>query len=79
LDVEGESIVQALDMEHIAASSGAACDQGDLEPSPVLEAMGFSPDWGVGSLRLTLGRSNDGEDVSRVLEVLPRIINRLRG
>jgi cysteine desulfurase len=79
LDVEGESIVQALDMEHIAASSGAACDQGDLEPSPVLEAMGFSPEWGVGSLRLTLGRSNDGEDVSRVLEVLPRIINRLRG
>lgn len=79
LDVEGESIVQALDMERIAASSGAACDQGELESSPVLEAMGFSPEWGVGSLRLTLGRSNDSEDVSRVLEVLPRIIDRLRG
>jgi cysteine desulfurase len=79
LNVEGESIVQALDMERIAASSGAACDQGELEASPVLEAIGFSPDWGVGSLRLTLGRSNDAEDVSRVLDVLPGIIERLRG
>ena len=76
---QGESIVQALDMAGIAASSGAACDQGELEPSSVLEAMGFSPHWGVGSLRLTLGRSSDGEDVSRVLEVLPGIIERLRG
>ena len=79
LNVEGESIVQALDMAGIAASSGAACDQGELEPSSVLEAMGFSPQWGVGSLRLTLGRSSDGEAVSRVLEVLPGIIERLRG
>jgi cysteine desulfurase len=79
LNVEGESIVQALDMAGIAASSGAACDQGELEPSSILEAMGFSPQWGVGSLRLTLGRSSDGEAVSRVLEVLPGIIERLRG
>jgi len=79
LGVEGESIVQALDMERIAASSGAACDQGELEPSPVLEAMGFSPEWGVGSLRLTLGRSNTAEDVTQVLEVLPGVIGRLRG
>lgn len=79
LGVEGESIVQALDMERIAASSGAACDQGELEPSSVLGAMGFSPEWGVGSLRLTLGRSNTAEDVTRVLEVLPGVIEQLRG
>lgn len=79
LDVEGESIVQALDMEGIAASSGAACAEGEIEPSPVLEAMGFGPEWGAGSLRITLGRSNDGEDVTRVLDVLPGIIEQLRG
>jgi cysteine desulfurase len=78
LGVEGESVVQALDMEGIAASSGAACAEGEVEPSFVLEAMGFRPEWGNGSLRLTLGRSNDEADVARVLEVLPGVIEQLR-
>ncbi|MEA3374787.1 MAG: cysteine desulfurase family protein [Chloroflexota bacterium] len=77
--VEGESIVQALDMEGIAASSGAACVEGEVEPSFVLKAMSFAPEWGIGSLRLTLGRSNEESDVTRVLEVLPGIVGRLRG
>jgi len=76
--VEGESIVQALDLEGIAASSGAACAEGEIEPSFVLDAMGFEPEWGVGSLRLTLGRSNEQRDVDRVLEVLPGVVERLR-
>jgi cysteine desulfurase len=78
LGVEGESIVQALDMEGIAASSGAACAEGEPEPSSVLKALGLPPAWGIGSLRLTLGRSNDQDDVDRVLDVLPAIIGRLR-
>jgi len=76
--VEGESIVQALDLDGIAASSGAACAEGEIEPSFVLDAMGFEPEWGVGSLRLTLGRSNEQRDVDRVLEVLPGVVERLR-
>ncbi len=76
--VEGESVVVALDLEGIAASSGAACAEGEPEPTAVLMAMGFAPDWGTGSLRLTLGRSNDEADVDRVLKVLPPIIERLR-
>jgi len=76
--VEGESIVQALDMEGIAASSGAACAEGEPEPSPVLKALGLEPSWGIGSLRLTLGRSSDQTDVDRLLHVLPGIISRLR-
>ena len=47
-------------------------------PSFVLEAMGLSPDWSIGGLRLTLGRVNDEADVTRVLEVLPGIVKRLR-
>lgn len=76
--LEGESIVQALDMEGIAASSGAACAEGEVEPSFVLEAMGYEPDWSTGALRLTLGKCNNHDDVARVLEALPGIARRLR-
>lgn len=78
LGVEGESVVLNLDLEGVAASSGAACAEGEPEPSFVLSAMGLPPDWSVGSLRLTLGRGNDEADVERVLDVLPGIISRLR-
>jgi cysteine desulfurase len=76
--VEGESLVLGLDLEGIAASSGAACAEGEPEPSFVLTAMGLPPDWSIGSLRLTLGHANDEHDVARVLEVLPGIVERLR-
>lgn len=76
--VEGDSIVVHLDLEGIAASSGAACSEGEARPSFVLTAMGLPENWGVGGLRLTLGSSNDEADVLRVLDVLPGIIERLR-
>ena len=76
--VEGESIVVHLDLKGVAASSGAACAEGEAEPSLVLTAMGLRPEWSMGSLRLTLGRSNDEGDVSRVLDVLPGIVEQLR-
>jgi cysteine desulfurase len=76
--IEGQSTVLDLDLNGIAASSGAACAEGEPEPSFVLEAMGLSPEWSVGGLRLTLGHSNDEADVERVLEVLPGVIERLR-
>jgi cysteine desulfurase len=77
-DVEGESIVVNLDLEGIAVSSGAACSDGEPVPSFVLEAMGLSPNWSIGGLRITLGRSNDEADVARVLEVLPGVVERSR-
>jgi cysteine desulfurase len=76
--VEGESLVVDLDLAGIAASSGAACSEGEPEPSFVLKAMGLASGWSLGSLRLTLGRSNNEADVSRILEVLPSIVERLR-
>jgi cysteine desulfurase len=76
--VEGESVVLGLDVEGIAASSGAACAEGEPEPSFVLAAMGLPPDWSIGSLRLTLGHANDEADVARVLEALPAVVERLR-
>lgn len=76
--VEGQAVVLELDLQGVAASSGAACAEGESEPSFVLVAMGLPPDWSVGSLRLTLGHSNDEADVERVLAVLPDIVERLR-
>ena len=76
--VEGESVVVHLDLEGIAASSGAACAEGEAEPSFVLTAMGLPAAWSMGSLRLTLGRANEEADVERVLDVLPGIVEGLR-
>ena len=76
--VEGESILLALDLAGIAASSGSACTTGSVEPSHVLVAMGLPPELARGSLRFTLGRDNTDEDVDRLLEVLPGAVERLR-
>lgn len=76
--IEGESIVQALDLAGIAASSGAACAEGEPEPSYVLNAIGLPPEWGIGSLRLTLGRSNTNSQIDKLLTLLPKIIQDLR-
>ncbi|MDD4566487.1 Cysteine desulfurase [Methanoculleus chikugoensis] len=76
--VEGESILLMLDALGIAASTGSACTSASLEPSHVLTSCGLPPEHAHGSLRLTLGYANTGEDIDYVLEVLPGIIERLR-
>lgn len=76
--VEGESLLLNLDMEGIEASSGSACTSGSLEASHVLLAMGLPRETALGSVRFTLGKENDDEDVDAVLETLPRIVERLR-
>jgi cysteine desulfurase len=76
--IEGESMLLWLDDEGICASTGSACTSGSLEPSHVLLATGLPVEVSHGSLRLTLGDSNTEADVDRVLEELPKIVNRLR-
>ena len=76
--VEGESILLALDLAGIAASSGSACTTGSVEPSHVLVAMGMPTELARGSLRFSFGRGNTDADVDRLLEVLPPIVQRLR-
>src|SRR5215469_3242517 len=76
--VEGESILLNLDMLGIAASTGSACTSGSVDPSHVLLAMHVPVELAHGSLRLTLGKDNTGEDVDTVLAVLPGIIEKLR-
>ncbi len=76
--VEGESMVLNLDLEGICVSTGSACTSSSLEPSHVLLATGLSPEQAHGSLRLTLGKWTTKEEISQVLEVLPRIVAKLR-
>jgi cysteine desulfurase len=76
--VEGEAMVVSLDLEGIAASTGSACTSSALEASHVLLAIGLAGELTHGSLRFTLGRETTEEEVGRVLELLPRIVTRLR-
>jgi len=78
-DVEGGDLVAALDLEGIEASTGSACTTGSVDPSHVLLAMGIDEARAHGSLRLTLGRETTTDDVDRMLDVAPRVIERLRG
>ena len=76
--IEGESILLMLDMNGIAASSGSACTSGSLDPSHVLLALGLSHEVAHGSVRLTLSDETTEEDIDYVLDVLPKVAERLR-
>lgn len=76
--IEGESLVIALDIKGVAASTGSACSSESLEPSHVLLAIGLKPHQAHGSLRLSLGRWTKKEEIDYVLEVLPEAVENLR-
>jgi cysteine desulfurase len=76
--VEGESMCLNLDLEGICASTGSACSSASAEPSHVLLAIGLPPQLAHGSLRFTLGKWTTEEDIERVLEILPRVVEKLR-
>jgi cysteine desulfurase len=76
--VEGESLVLHLDFEAISASTGSACSSSSLEPSHVLLACGRLAEEAHGSIRFSLGKFNDDEDIDRVIETLPGIVKKLR-
>jgi len=76
--LEGESLLLSMDLEGIAVSSGSACSSGSLDPSHVLLAIGLDRETAQSTIRFSLGRSNDSEDIERTIEVVPPIVNRLR-
>lgn len=76
--VEGESLLLLLDMNGIAGSSGSACTSGSLDPSHVLLAIGIPHERAHGSIRFTLGVQNTEEEIDKVLEVMPAIVQRMR-
>ena len=76
--VEAEALLIALDLEGIAVSTGSACSSGTLAPSHVLRAMGFSPHRAQNSIRFSLGLGNTGDDVTRTINVMPAVVDKLR-
>ncbi len=76
--IEGEAILLLLDKYGICASSGSACTSGSLEPSHVLRAMGVPFTAAHGSIRFSLSRYNNEEEVDFTIEQMPAIVEQLR-
>ena len=76
--VESEAAVVLLDEAGVAASAGAACSSGAVEPSHVLEAMGLDRRQASSGLRFSLGVTTTGQDVDHALAQVPGVLDRLR-
>ncbi len=76
--IHEDGILQALDMQGIAASNGSACNVGAIDPSHVLKSIGTPDELAPGALRLTLGKSTSEADIEYVLERLPGVVARMR-
>ena len=76
--VDGNLLLTLLDAAGFACSSGSACKTGNPEPSEVMNAIGLSRDWGLGSLRVTLGMQTTPADVDAFLNALPGLVQKAR-
>src|SRR5205823_10717248 len=77
-EIESEAALMMLDQENICCSAGSACRTGSLQASHVLSEMGLVNEQARGSLRFSFGRFNDDKDVDRAIEIVRRVIGRLR-
>jgi cysteine desulfurase len=77
-DVDGNLLLTLLDAAGFACSSGSACKTGNPEPSEVMDAIGLTREWGLGSLRLSLGNRSTVRDVEDLLHALPDLVDKAR-
>jgi cysteine desulfurase len=77
-DMDGNLLLTLLDSAGFACSSGSACKTGNPEPSEVMAAIGLPPQWGLGSLRVTLGKGSTAAQVEAFLDVLPGLVMKAR-
>ncbi len=76
--VDGNALLMMLDVEGFACSSGSACKTGSPEPSDVLTSLGYSNEWALGSLRVTLGVQTKPEEIDTFNRHLPGAVQRIR-
>ncbi|MEX2182305.1 MAG: cysteine desulfurase family protein, partial [Gemmatimonadaceae bacterium] len=76
---DSESLLMALDLQGVAASSGSACQSGSITPSHVLAAMGVNDELASAAIRMSLGALSTEADVDRVAELFPALIAKARG
>ncbi len=77
-NTDANTLLVLLDQDGIAASSGSACKTGNPQPSPLLEACGFGPEWTRGGLRLTLGRHTTADEVEQAIGIVASAVERTR-
>ena len=75
--LRSDALLMALDLEGVSASAGSACAAGSLEPSHVVAALGVTPEYAVGVLRFSLGRSTTASDIERAADVVGRVVGRM--
>lgn len=73
---DGETLLMALDLEGVGASSGSACMVGSIQASHVLVAMGLTEETARATVRFSLGRHTTEGDVDATLAALGRVLNR---
>jgi cysteine desulfurase len=66
-------------MPEVAVSAGAACHGGGAEMSHVLQAMGVDPEYGFGTLRISLGRTTTADQVDQAITHIVRAVQQVRG
>lgn len=74
----GEGLMMGLDLAGIAVSTGSACAAGSIEPSHVLLALGRDEAAAKSAIRFSVGRDTTEQEIDRVLEVLPGVVERVR-
>ena len=74
----GDSVVMNLDTAGVAVSTGSACSEGNVDPSHVLIAMGLEEQEALCSVRFSFGRFTRSEEIDRVIELLPAVVERIR-
>jgi cysteine desulfurase len=77
-NIDGETLVTALDKAGFAVASGSACSSDSDKPSHVLLAMGVDEDLGRGAIRVSFGATNTQEQVQHFLSALEKELNRLK-
>ncbi len=75
---EGETLTIALDLKGFAVSTGAACSSGTVEPSHAVQAMGLSPERVQSSIRVSLGKYTNEEEISLFVEALRSVVDSVR-
>jgi cysteine desulfurase len=75
---ESESLLMHLDLAGVACSGGSACSTGAVEPSHVLMAMGVERSLALGTIRFSLGHETTDDDIARLAELFPAVVERVR-
>jgi cysteine desulfurase len=77
-NIEGEAMILHLDKLGISASTGSACHSKSLQPSHVLTAIGRKKDFIHGSLRLTMGKYTNKEQIKYLIKSIKIVVEKLR-